>query len=116
MLVQVRDGSWYHGLFHTSRLASGFGVVLKCAKRVESRDNKVLSLSSEVTSKLAISAEDLVQVLAEEITFVEDLGFLGQTGSKSPRSGSTFASDLEGQVDSRQTQPSARRSTSKRES
>ena len=66
--VQVSDGSWYQGYFYTINTKKGLGVVLRFARKKS--ENKAVG---EILEKKIIHAHEFVQVLAKDVTFVEDM-------------------------------------------
>ena len=76
MRVQVKDGTWYEGVFTSA--TKGSVVTLRFARKVE---GEVVSL--ETISRFNVSADNLVQVFAKDILFVEDMkssAFAGNGG------------------------------------
>ncbi|KAK2387242.1 polyadenylate-binding protein-interacting protein [Trifolium repens] len=66
--VHVKDGSVYSGIFHTASFDAGFGVVLKQA-RMTKKGKGLSNFGNEVlVDTLVVLADDLVQVIAKEIT------------------------------------------------
>ncbi|TYK07254.1 polyadenylate-binding protein-interacting protein 3 isoform X1 [Cucumis melo var. makuwa] len=75
--VQVKNGSVYSGIFHSSNTDKDFGIILKMArltKDTSSRGQKTIGDSSiKAPSKtLVIPAKDLVQVIAKDVTVTKD--------------------------------------------
>ncbi|XP_022980565.1 polyadenylate-binding protein-interacting protein 3-like isoform X2 [Cucurbita maxima] len=75
--VQVKNGSIYSGIFHSSNTEKDFGIILKMArltKDTSSRGQKTIGDSSiKAPSKtLVIPAKDLVQVIAKDVTVTKD--------------------------------------------
>ncbi|WJX31747.1 hypothetical protein P8452_20145 [Trifolium repens] len=70
--VHVKDGSVYSGIFHTASFDAGFGVVLKQA-RMTKKGKGLSNVGNEVVvDTLVVLADDLVQVVAKEVTVTAD--------------------------------------------
>ncbi|XP_022955708.1 polyadenylate-binding protein-interacting protein 3-like isoform X2 [Cucurbita moschata] len=75
--VQVKNGSIYSGIFHSSNTEKDFGIILKMArltKDTSSRGQKTIgdSLIKAPSKTLVIPAKDLVQVIAKDVTVTKD--------------------------------------------
>ncbi|XP_023529022.1 polyadenylate-binding protein-interacting protein 3-like isoform X2 [Cucurbita pepo subsp. pepo] len=75
--VQVKNGSIYSGIFHSSNTEKDFGIILKMArltKDTSSRGQKTIgdSLNKAPSKTLVIPAKDLVQVIAKDVTVTKD--------------------------------------------
>ncbi|KAJ1272872.1 hypothetical protein BS78_06G236000 [Paspalum vaginatum] len=97
--VQVRDGSAYAGVLHTASVDAGYGVVLKKAKKVANgKGDANLSLGAYADT-LVIQPDDLVQVIAKDLSLpmkgvcrTLDCSVVTASGSFKPQS--SHANDL----------------------
>ncbi|KAG6606702.1 Polyadenylate-binding protein-interacting protein 4, partial [Cucurbita argyrosperma subsp. sororia] len=75
--VQVKNGSMYSGIFHSTNAEKDFGIILKMAhltKDTSSRGQKPIgdSLIQAPSRTLVIPAKELVQVIAKDVTVTKD--------------------------------------------
>ncbi|KAL6044080.1 Polyadenylate-binding protein-interacting protein 3, partial [Balamuthia mandrillaris] len=74
--VQTRDGSFYQGIFHSSTAFNGeeegYGVVLRMARKLAPGTEPGF-YTTPPAEEVTIRAEDFVQVIANEVAFVEDV-------------------------------------------
>ncbi|XP_022152629.1 polyadenylate-binding protein-interacting protein 3-like isoform X2 [Momordica charantia] len=76
--VQVKNGSIYSGIFHSTNAEKDFGIILKMARLTKdtssSRGQKTIgdSLNKAPSKTLVIPAKDLVQVIAKDVTVTKD--------------------------------------------
>ncbi|KAL6042123.1 Polyadenylate-binding protein-interacting protein 3 [Balamuthia mandrillaris] len=74
--VQTRDGSFYQGIFHSSTAFNGeeegYGVVLRMARKLAPGTEPGF-FTTPPSEEVTIRAEDFVQVIANEVAFVEDV-------------------------------------------
>lgn len=65
VLVQVKSGASYEGIFHTATTEKGFGVVLKMARKKEAGS----AILSAPVATIIIQPKDFVQLTAKEVSF-----------------------------------------------
>ncbi|XP_023524688.1 polyadenylate-binding protein-interacting protein 3-like isoform X1 [Cucurbita pepo subsp. pepo] len=75
--VQVKNGSMYSGIFHSTNAEKDFGIILKMAhltKDTSSGGQKPIgdSLIQAPSRTLVIPAKELVQVIAKDVTVTKD--------------------------------------------
>lgn len=75
--VQVKNGSMYSGIFHATNTEKDFGIILKMARLTKDATFRGQKASSEALSKaplktLIIPANDLVQVIAKDVSVTTD--------------------------------------------
>ncbi|KAL3679895.1 hypothetical protein R1sor_022851 [Riccia sorocarpa] len=79
--VQLKNGSYYSGIFHTANMEKDFGIVLKMARLI--KDGSVKSGKSEAVKEaarkapqksLVIHAKDFVQIIAKDVALNGDAG------------------------------------------
>ncbi|KAL2613176.1 hypothetical protein R1flu_024868 [Riccia fluitans] len=79
--VQMKNGSFYSGIFHTANMDKDFGIVLKMARLI--KDGSVKGGKSEAVKEaarkaphksLVIHAKDFVQIIAKDVPLSGDAG------------------------------------------
>ncbi|XP_010534936.1 PREDICTED: polyadenylate-binding protein-interacting protein 3-like isoform X4 [Tarenaya hassleriana] len=75
--VQLKNGSLYSGIFHAADVEKDFGIILKMACLIKEGTSRAQKSRSEFVSKppsktLIIPADELVQVVAHELSITRD--------------------------------------------
>ncbi|TVU16205.1 hypothetical protein EJB05_39757, partial [Eragrostis curvula] len=90
--VQVRDGSAYAGVLHAACVDAGYGVVLKKARKIANGKGQADLPMGAFVDTLVVQPDDLVQVIAKDLSLpikglckAPDSSVVADSGSLNPQ-------------------------------